>query len=52
MFLLLASNMYRYILTGLGEKLNDNEVDELLKNFDQKDGFINYENFVRTVIAG
>ncbi|CCJ28766.1 unnamed protein product [Pneumocystis jirovecii] len=32
----------RYILTNLGEKLSDDEVDELLKDINTKDGVVNY----------
>lgn len=32
----------RYILTNLGEKMSDDEVDELLKAVDTSSGEINY----------
>lgn len=32
----------RYILTNLGEKMSDDEVDELLKAVDTTSGEINY----------
>jgi Ca2+-binding EF-hand superfamily protein len=32
----------RYILTNLGEKMSDEEVDELLKAVDTSSGEINY----------
>lgn len=32
----------RYILTNLGEKMSDEEVDELLKTVDTSSGEINY----------
>ncbi|CAO1628608.1 unnamed protein product [Jaminaea pallidilutea] len=42
----------RYVLTSLGEKLSDEEVDELLKGVQiGNDGNINYESFVRQILA-
>lgn len=41
----------RYVLTQLGEKMTDEEVDELLKGFPVTDGQINYHSFVRSILA-
>jgi len=43
----------RYILTNLGEKMSDDEVDELLKgvNVDTSSGEVNYVELVRTILA-
>ncbi|OJD18792.1 hypothetical protein AJ78_01199 [Emergomyces pasteurianus Ep9510] len=41
----------RYILTNLGEKMTDDEVDELLKAVDTSSGEINYTELVRTILA-
>jgi len=41
----------RYILTNLGEKMSDEEVDELLKAVDTSSGEINYMELVRTILA-
>lgn len=41
----------RYILTNLGEKMSDDEVDELLKAVDTSSGEINYTELVRTILA-
>jgi len=41
----------RYVLTQLGEKMSDEEVDELLKGQVGSDGNINYESFVRTILS-
>lgn len=51
----------RYVLTSLGEKLSDEEVDELLKGVavsecvqpqaNSSDGNINYEAFVRQILS-
>lgn len=40
----------RYILTNLGEKMSDEEVDELLKAVDCKNGEVNYRDLVRAVL--
>ena len=42
----------RYILTSLGEKLTDGEVDELLKGINvSRDGNVNYTEFVKTILS-
>jgi len=42
----------RYVLTQLGEKMTDEEVDELLKGVQiGADGNVNYESFVRTILS-
>ncbi|KAF7795470.1 hypothetical protein EIP86_006631 [Pleurotus ostreatoroseus] len=42
----------RYVLTQLGEKMTDDEVDELLKGVQVgPDGNVNYESFVRTILS-
>ena len=38
----------RYILTNLGEKMSDDEVDELLKAVDTSSGEINYTGMFRS----
>ena len=40
----------RYILTNLGEKMSDDEVDELLKAVDTSSGEINYMGMFREKI--
>jgi len=40
----------RYVLTNLGEKMSDEEVDELLKAVDTSSGEIEYRELVRTVL--
>ena len=50
---LISSGELRYVLTSLGEKLSDEEVDDLLKLVEvDKNGYLNYENFVRTIMNG
>lgn len=41
----------RYLLTGLGERLSDEEVDELMKGVEvDSDGMIDYRKFVEDVL--
>lgn len=41
----------RYILTSIGEKLTDTEVDELLKGINiTKDGNVDYVEFVKSIL--
>jgi len=50
---LISAGELRYVLTSLGEKLTDKDVDELLRGVEtDKDGFINYSDFVKHVLAG
>ncbi|KOS22859.1 Myosin regulatory light chain cdc4 [Escovopsis weberi] len=41
----------KYILTNLGEKMTEEEVDELLKAVDTSSGQVNYTELVRTILA-
>ncbi|RCI10397.1 hypothetical protein L249_4395 [Ophiocordyceps polyrhachis-furcata BCC 54312] len=41
----------KYILTNLGEKMSEDEVDELLKAVDTTSGQVNYTELVRTILA-
>merc|ERR1712050_66055 len=42
----------RYIMTNLGEKLTDEEVDEMIREADiDGDAEINYEEFVKVMMA-
>ncbi|OAD71097.1 calmodulin [Phycomyces blakesleeanus NRRL 1555(-)] len=48
----ISAGELRYVLTNLGEKLTDEEVDELLKEVEVgKDGRINYVDFVTIVLS-
>jgi len=42
----------RHLLTTLGEKLTDEEAEQLLAGHEDSKGNVNYENFVRTVMNG
>jgi len=42
----------RHVMTNLGEKLTDTEVDDLIKEADvDGDGQINYEEFVKLMLS-
>ncbi|RKU46247.1 SCF ubiquitin ligase complex subunit cdc4 [Coniochaeta pulveracea] len=41
----------KYILTNLGEKMTEEEVEELLKAVDTSSGQVNYTELVRTILA-
>uniref|UniRef100_A0A2K6F9V2 EF-hand calcium-binding domain-containing protein 11 n=1 Tax=Propithecus coquereli TaxID=379532 RepID=A0A2K6F9V2_PROCO len=44
-----AAELYP-VMTGLGEKLTDEEVDEMIREADiDGDGQVNYEEFVQTI---
>ncbi|GAA5813267.1 hypothetical protein MFLAVUS_006742 [Mucor flavus] len=48
----ISAGELRYVLTNLGEKLNEDEVNELLKEVEVgKDGRINYVDFVTIVLS-
>lgn len=40
----------RHLLTTLGERLTDDEVEQLISEFEDKQGMIVYEDFVKTVL--
>lgn len=49
---LISAAELRHVMTNLGEKLTDEEVDEMIKEADlDGDGHINYEEFVRMMMA-
>ncbi|KAJ3355291.1 hypothetical protein GGF32_002070 [Allomyces javanicus] len=48
----ISSGELRYVLTSLGEKMTNAEVDELLKYVDMtKDGQVKYEDFIRAITS-
>jgi hypothetical protein len=51
--LITACNMQlRHVMTNLGEKLTDEEVDEMIREADvDGDGQVNYEEFVKMMMA-
>lgn len=48
----ISSAELRHILTCLGDKLTDDEVDQLLQGMEDASGNINYEEFVKAVMSG
>ena len=40
----------RHLLTTLGERLTDDEVEQLLNGLEDKHGNVNYEEFVRMLL--
>ncbi|ESO13161.1 hypothetical protein HELRODRAFT_159790 [Helobdella robusta] len=42
----------RHLLTNLGERLTDDEVNELLQGHEDAQGNVNYEEFIKKVITG
>ena len=48
----ISSGELRHVLTGLGEKLSDEDVDTLIQGFEDNQGQINYEDFVKSVMNG
>jgi len=42
----------RHLLTTLGEKLTDEEVEQLLAGHEDSQGNVNYEEFVKSVMTG
>ena len=41
----------RHLLTGLGEKMTEEEVESLIQGKEDSQGNINYEDFVKMVLA-
>lgn len=48
----ISSGELRHVLTSLGEKLGDEEVDTLIQGLEDNSGLINYEDFVKSVLNG
>ena len=46
----ISSAEMRQLLTGLGEKMKDEEVEQLLAGVEDEEGRINYDYFVRQVV--
>jgi len=48
----ISSAELRHLLTSLGERLTDDEVEQLLQGQDDNQGNVNYEEFVKMVMSG
>lgn len=48
----ISSAELRHLLSTLGEKLMDDEVEQLLAGSEDSQGNVNYEEFVRMVMSG
>jgi len=42
----------RHILLALGERLNKEQADEIMEGVEDGEGLVNYEAFIKKVIAG
>ncbi|CAF0895857.1 unnamed protein product [Didymodactylos carnosus] len=47
---LMSSAELRHLLTNLGERLNDDEVEQLLAGVEDKNGNVNYEEWIRKLL--
>ena len=48
----ISANELRHIMSTLGEKLSDDEIEQMIQEADiDGDGYINYEEFVRLMMA-
>ncbi len=47
---LISSAELRHLLTNLGERLSDEEVEQLLAGQEDKNGFVNYEEWIRKLL--
>ena len=48
----ISSAELRHLLTTLGEKLTDDEVEQLLAGQEDSQGNVHYEDFVRLIMSG
>ncbi|XP_004411877.1 PREDICTED: calmodulin-like protein 3 [Odobenus rosmarus divergens] len=49
---LVSAAELRHVMTRLGEKLSDDEVDEMIRAADvDRDGQVNYEEFIRVLVS-
>lgn len=48
---LISTVELRHVLTGLGERLDPGQVEDLIRSADQGDGMVDYKTFVSTLMA-
>lgn len=48
----ITSAELRHILTSLGDRLSDEDVDQLFQGMEDSQGNINYEEFIKMVMNG
>ena len=46
----ISSAELRHLLTNLGERLTDEEVEQLLADFEDKNGLVYYEDWIRKLL--
>lgn len=46
----ISAGELRHVLTSIGEKLSDDEVDALFQSIDFAQGQVNYEDFIKTIL--
>ncbi|UJR13886.1 hypothetical protein I4U23_000893 [Adineta vaga] len=47
---LIPATELRHLLTTLGERMTDDEVEQLIGDFEDKKGMVTYEDFVKAVL--
>jgi calmodulin len=48
----ISSSEFRHIMLTLGERLSEDEIDEMIKEADWKgEGYINYKDFVKIILS-
>lgn len=48
----ISSAELRHLLTALGEKLTEDEVEQILVGMEDEEGKVNYEYFVKQIMSG
>ncbi|XP_054156438.1 myosin-2 essential light chain-like [Oppia nitens] len=48
----ISSAELRHLLTALGEKLTDDEVEQIMVGMEDEEGRVNYEYFVKQILHG
>lgn len=48
---MISAGELRHVLTSIGEKLSDEEVDHIFQSIEYVQGQVNYEDFIKTILA-